>query len=402
MPQKRARSVNRRQIQALTPNLDPQIYAPKLWLSFPRYNPGVPSATIVGAGVFGAWIGYALKERGWTVTIIEQHGPGNSRASSGGETRIIRCGYGDHAVYAAWAREALPRWRALERETGVPLFTQTGALFLGRNAEWLQKTMEVLRQQNVRAEWIEATELPARYPQLRFEDAAGAVLEPDAGVLFARRAVQALVGLLCSRGVALISAKADPAALLRNNRDDALIFAAGAWLPALFPDALGEVIFPTRQEVFFFGAPAAELPAWVAFDEGIYGLPDLEHRGVKIAIDAHGPRADPETMNRLVDTRAIERVREVLRRRMPAFAEAPLLETRVCQYENTPDGHFLIDRLPGPRHHDRVWLVGGGSGHGFKHGPSLGAYVADLIESRRPAEPLFALAGRPSRARAVY
>jgi glycine/D-amino acid oxidase-like deaminating enzyme len=87
---------------------------------------------------------------------------------------------------------------------------------------------------------------------------------------------------------------------------------------------------------------------------------------------------------------------------MPGLADAPLLETRVCQYENTPDGHFLIDRLPGRRNNDRVWIVGGGSGHGFKHGPSLGRYVADLIESRRPVEPLFTLAGRPSRARTVY
>lgn len=359
----------------------------------------VPSATIVGAGVFGAWIGYALHERGWTVTLVEQHGPGNSRASSGGETRIIRCGYGDHAVYAAWARDALPRWTTLEREAGVPLFTRTGALFLGRDGEWLRRTLEVLRQQNVRAEWLVANELAARYPQLRFEDAAGAVLEPDAGVLFARRAVQALVTLLRSRGVTLITAKADADELLRNNQDDALVFAAGPWLPALFPDALGEFIVPTRQEVFFFGLQAADLPAWIAFDEGIYGLPDLEHRGVKIAIDTHGPRVDPETMDRTVDARAIERIREVLRTRMPALTDAPLLETRVCQYENTPDGHFLIDRLPG---RERAWIVGGGSGHGFKHGPSLGTYVADLIESRCHAEPLFALAGRPSRARAVY
>lgn len=369
----------------------------------------VPSATIIGAGVFGAWIGYALHERGWTVTLVEQHGPGNSRASSGGETRIIRCGYGDHAVYAAWARDALPRWTTLEREAGVPLFTRTGALFLGRDGEWLRRTLEVLRQQNVRAEWLVANELAARYPQLRFEDAAGAVLEPDAGVLFARRAVQALVTLLRSRGVTLLTAKADADELLRNNEDDALVFAAGPWLPALFPDTLGEFIVPTRQEVFFFGAPGKalpfgpeDLPAWVAFDEGIYGLPDLEHRGVKIAIDAHGPRVDPETMDRTVDAPAIERVREVLRARMPGLADAPLLETRVCQYENTPDGHFLIDRLPGRRNNDRVWIVGGGSGHGFKHGPSLGLYVADLIESRRPVEPLFTLAGRPSRARTVY
>ena len=333
------------------------------------------------------------------MTLIEQHGPGNSRSSSGGETRIIRSGYGDHAVYAIWARDALPRWLALERESGVPLFAATGALFLGRHRSWLQSTLDVLREHDVPAEWIRPEDLPVRYPQLRFEDAAGAVFEPQAGVLFARRAVQALTRLLRARGVTFVTAKADARRLIRDNRDEALIFAAGPWLPALFPDVLGGFIVPTRQEVFFFGAPAADLPAWVAFDDGISGLPDLEHRGLKVAIDAHGPTADPETMDRVVGADAVERMRDVVRRRMPSVAGAPLLEARVCQYENTPDGHFLLDRLPG---HDRVWVAGGGSGHGFKHGPSIGEYLADVIEERRAAEPLFALAGRPTRARAVY
>ena len=359
----------------------------------------MPSATIVGAGVFGAWIGYALRQRGWTITLIEQHGPGNSRASSGGETRIIRSGYGDHAIYAQWARDALPRWLALERQAAAPLFTRTGALFVGRNESWLRATLHTLHQQRVTAEWIDPFQLAARYSQLRFDDAAGAVFEPDAGVLFARRAVQALVRLLVSAGATLISAKADASTLIRNSTDDALIFAAGPWLPALFPDLLGDFIVPTRQEVFFLGASSADLPAWVAFDEGIYGLPDLEHRGVKVAIDAHGAPVDPETMDRVVDANAVTRIREVLQRRLPALAEAPLLESRVCQYENTPDGHFLLDRLHGQ---DRVWIAGGGSGHGFKHGPSIGEYLADLIEARRTPDPMFAFAGRPSRARAVF
>jgi glycine/D-amino acid oxidase-like deaminating enzyme len=366
----------------------------------------VPSATIVGAGVFGAWIAYALKQRHWTVTLIEQHGPGNSRSSSGGETRIIRAGYGDHAIYAQWASDALPRWLALELASAAPVFVRTGALFLGRDAAWLRRTLEVLHARHVRAEWLNPGEVATRYPQLRFEDSAGAVFEEDAGVLFARQAVQALVRLLRTHGVEVVTDRADPHALMRTSRDDALVFAAGPWLPALFPDILRDVIVPTRQEVFFFGVPPGArnfgpgaLPAWVAFDDGIYGLPDLEHRGVKVAVDAHGPPVDPETMERAVHPDTLARMRDVLRRRVPALAGAPLVESRVCQYENTPDGHFLLDRLPGQ---DRVWLAGGGSGHGFKHGPSVGEYMADVIEGRRPPEQMFQLGGRPSRARAVY
>jgi glycine/D-amino acid oxidase-like deaminating enzyme len=366
----------------------------------------VNRATVVGAGVFGAWIAHALNKRGWQVTLIEQYGPANSRASSGGETRIIRSGYGRLAIYSRWARDAMSDWLALQRRVNETLFVRTGALFIERNREWLQATEDTFRRERIACRWLAAEDLARRLPQLSFVGAAGALFEPDAGVLFARRSVQALVQTLVADGVELITEYGDPRRLMLRNKDDALIFAAGAWLPRLFPAVLQEAIFPTRQEVFFFGPPPgdqrfspARLPAWVAFEEGIYGLPDLEHRGVKVAIDAHGDEADPERMERVVSTESIARMRAILREHLPALADAPLLEARVCQYENTTNGHLLIDRLPG---HDNVWIAGGGSGHGFKHGPMVGRYVADLVEGTIEGEPLFRLAGRPSKARAVF
>lgn len=363
------------------------------------------SATVIGAGVFGAWIAHALNVRGWTVTLVEQHGPGNSRASSGGETRIIRSSYGALSLYSRWAHESLPDWLTLERRVGSTLFTRTGALFLSGSNGWLRDTAATLQSQEIPCEWLGAPELSRRFPQLHFPDATGALFEPDAGVLFARRAVQALVRTLVEDGVRVTRQRVNPDVELRDQQSDALIFACGAWLASLFPGILRDVITPTRQEVFFFGPPAGEcrfdtgqLPAWVAFDEGLYGLPDLERRGVKVAIDAHGPEADPETMERVVNAESVSRVREALRLHLPALADAPLLETRVCQYENTPDGHFLLDRLPG---HDRTWIAGGGSGHGFKHGPAVGRYMANLIEGAAP-QPAFLLAGRPPRRRSVY
>ena len=356
--------------------------------------------------MFGAWTAHALNQRGWQVTLVDQHGPANSRASSGGETRIIRSGYGQLSIYARWARDSLGEWLALERRSGERLFIRTGALFIARHRTWLDDTEETLRRERIPCRRLSPDDLSRRLPVLAFPDASGAVFEPEAGVLFARRSVQALVRTLVGNGVELVTERADPAAVLREQLSDAVIFAAGPWLPQLFPDALGDAIFPTRQEVFFFGtAPGddrflpSRLPAWVAFEDGIYGLPDLECRGIKIAIDAHGEAIDPERANRIVDPAAVARVRELLRRRLPAAADAPLLETRVCQYENTANGHLLIDRLPG---HDRAWIAGGGSGHGFKHGPMIGRYVADLIEGTIEPEPVFRLAGRPARARAVY
>jgi glycine/D-amino acid oxidase-like deaminating enzyme len=356
--------------------------------------------------VFGVWIAHALHKRGWKVTVIDQHGPGSARASSGGETRILRSGYGGLAIYTRWARESLPAWLALEDRVGQRLFVKTGALFLARDRTWLADTAATLSAEGVRSEWIAADALRKRFSQLNFAVTGDALFEPDAGALFARRAVQSLARALGDDGVRVVSGRVDAATLIREAEADTVIFAAGAWLPSLFSDVLGEVIVPTRQEVFFFGTPAgdsrfgpAHLPAWVAFDEGIYGLPDLEHRGVKLAFDAHGPRADPETMDRTVDAAAVARAREVLYRHLPALADAPLLETRVCQYENTSDGHFLLDRLPG---HAHVWIAGGGSGHGFKHGPAVGQYMADLVEERIESDPMFRLAGRPPRQRAVY
>ncbi|MEO6213659.1 MAG: FAD-dependent oxidoreductase [Vicinamibacterales bacterium] len=363
------------------------------------------SATVVGAGVFGAWIAHALHSRGWRVTLIDQHGPANSRASSGGETRIIRSGYGSLAVYAQWARQSLADWIALEHRVGEQLFVRTGALFLGSNAAWLSDTAATLNAEDIPCERMEHEELSRRFPQLAVPDGSGAVFEPDAGVLFARRAVQRLVAALVEDGVTLMIGRVRGATDHSLRNAGAVIFACGPWLPSLFPQILGEMIAPTQQPVYFFGAPAgdtrfsaAELPAWVAFDDGIYGLPDLEHRGIKIAIDAHGPPADPERMDRAVDAEGIAAIRRILRRRLPGLADAPLLEARVCQYENTPDGHFLFDRLPG---HDRVWIAGGGSGHGFKHGPAVGRHVADLVEGAA-TDPRFQLAGRPPRGRAVY
>jgi sarcosine oxidase len=364
------------------------------------------TATIVGAGVFGAWTAHALKSRGWRVTLVDQHGPANSRASSGGETRIIRSGYGNMSLYTRWAEQSLLEWLNLEIRTQARLFVKTGALFVGNDAGWLADTARTLGDEQVPSQWLDAPELRKRFPQLQFDDGAAAVLETTAGVLFARRAVQALARVLREDGVEVVARRADPQAELLNSQADAVIFAAGAWLPTLFPDVLKDVIFPTRQEVFFFGAPAGvpdysapRLPAWVAFDEGIYGIPDVDHRGVKIAVDAHGPIVDPETMDRIVDSHAVTRMRHVLQRRMPGIADAPLLEARVCQYENTADGHFLLDRLPGQ---DSMWIAGGGSGHGFKHGPAVGRYMADLVEGHRDPDPMFQLSGRPLRRRMVY
>jgi glycine/D-amino acid oxidase-like deaminating enzyme len=176
------------------------------------------------------------------------------------------------------------------------------------------------------------------------------------------------------------------------------VFACGPWLPKVFPDLLGKRIFPTRQEVFFLGAQPGDrrfsspaLPVWIDFSDkrGPYGFPDLENRGFKIALDQHGPPFDPDTGHRVATQEGLAEARRYLAERFPDLERAPLVESRVCQYENTSSGDFLIDRHPDL---ENVWLVGGGSGHGFKHGPALGEYVAERILKGGPVEPRFSLA----------
>ena len=177
------------------------------------------------------------------------------------------------------------------------------------------------------------------------------------------------------------------------------IFACGPWLAKIFPELLANRISPSRQEIFFFGSPPGEtnfaqpaLPTWLYLKEEFYGMPDLESRGVKVADDRHGPRVDPDTQSRVASPEALAAAQKFVARRFPALKNAPIVETRVCQYENTSNGDFLIDRHP---EFDNVWLVGGGSGHGFKHGPSLGEYVAARVTESSPAkneiEPRFSL-----------
>ena len=176
---------------------------------------------------------------------------------------------------------------------------------------------------------------------------------------------------------------------------DIFVFACGPWLPGLFPALLQDRIVPTRQEVLYFGPPAGDrrfaspaLPAWIDFGEEVYGVPDLDGRGFKVAIDRHGPVFDPDAGDR-VAVETVPAVRDYLGRRFPGMSDAPLIASEVCQYENTSNGDFLIDRHP---ELENVWLVGGGSGHGFKHGPAVGEYVARLVTQGGAADERFRLA----------
>jgi sarcosine oxidase len=377
------------------------------------------SVVVVGAGVFGAWTALRLARDGWRVTLVEAYGPANGRASSSDHSRVIRAGYGALEIYTRWATESLAAWHWLAKLTDTRLVEECGVLFLGAHGHpHLDETAQVFRDLGVAHERLTAAAVAARFPQLGVIGLGDALYEPRAGAIRARDAVTAAVALARSRGVEYLEARVAPLDETRTEplvqtttgvplQADAYVLACGPWLPAVLPLAVGGRIRATRQEVLYFGVPAgdarfaaAQLPAWIDFAAGVYGIPDLDAHGFKVGLDRHGPPIDPDTADRLVDGAAVATAREFLARRFPALAAAPLVDARVCQYENTSSGDFLIDVHPT---WPNVWIAGGGSGHGFKHGPAVGGHVADLLSGRAGVEPRFALAAKTSTAaRAVY
>jgi monomeric sarcosine oxidase len=374
---------------------------------------------VVGAGVFGSWTAWHLAKRKLKVLVLDAYGAAHARASSGGETRIIRMSYAADEIYTRWSQRSLAQWKELSAACSQPLFQQTGVLWLeGPDDLRLRESQATIERCGIPHEVMDNAALTKRYPQVNFDGVSRGLLEPGSGVLLAHRAVQSVMEEAKKKHAEFLIAHAitpdggGTISKLATSHCGAFsagqfVFACGPWLGKVFPELLGQRIFPTRQEVFFFGTPAGDarfappaLPTWLFNNDEVYGMPDIESRGLKMARDAHGERVDPDTQSRIVSAEGAEWARKYVGRRFPPLKDAPIVETRVCQYENTSNGDFLIDRHP---EMPNVWLAGGGSGHGFKHGPALGEYLAARICGEGKAEPRFSLASKATQQkRAVF
>ena len=363
---------------------------------------------VVGAGAFGGWTALHLLRRGARVTLFDTWGPGNARASSGGETRIIRATYGPDRPYVELVARALALWREHERRMERRLLYPVGVLWMvGPDDAYERAALPIVRQAGLRIDEWTAADAAARYPQIDFQGVRWVIYEPESGYLTARLACESVLDAFLAEGgeyrqsrVRVTDAGGEVGGVTLDDGGvlaaDRYVFACGPWLGTVLPNAVGDRIRATRQEVFFFGTPAGDprfeehrLPVWI--DNGtplFYGIPGNRWRGFKLANDARGPDFDPTDGDRTPSEAGIQAARAYLARRFPALAKAPLLETRVCQYENSPDGHYIIDRVPSA---PNAWVVGGGSGHGFKVGPALGEMVADLVLDDRDAPSFFRL-----------
>ncbi len=355
---------------------------------------------IVGAGTFGASLAWRLARAGERVTLVDQFEPGDRRATSGGETRLIRCSHGADPDYTAMARRARTLWRELEAESGEELMLEHGVAWFAHGDDgWDAASERTLAAQGIPVERLDPGEAARLFPSFRGDDVAFVLLEPEAGVLRAQRAVRALARQAEAHGARVLRGRARPegaAALLEDGSKldgDAVVWACGGWLAGLFGELVTLAV--TRQELIFVdGGPAWRapgVPGWVDYDRAMYGTADIDGLGVKAALDTDGPPLDPDAD--LVDAPTTEpAVRAYLHDRFPALEHAPLTEARACRYELTPDSNFIAARHP---EHPGVWLLGGGSGHGFKHGPAMAELMAAALAGA-PLPPRYGLGARTS------
>jgi glycine/D-amino acid oxidase-like deaminating enzyme len=373
-------------------------FAPKL-LTFKTPNISLPKRShiiVVGAGAFGGWSALSLLRQGYEVTMIDAWGAGNSRSSSGDETRVIRSTYGANEFYFDMNVRALELWKENEKRWNKKLFHNTGVLWFcyEEKTPLVDESIPFTKKHKMEYEYLTTSDLTKRFQLINTNDLHHAYFDSFGGYLKARESMQAVKDAFVSEGGKFIQTIVKPgkiangkiqSVILGDNTAltaDAYLFACGPWLGKLFPEILGQTITCSKQEAYYFGAPSAKshlfdnLPVWVDVDgkDFYYGIPGNASRGFKIGVDKRGEDFDPSNGERSLNPEVLHHARKFIEHRFPELKGAPLVENRVCPYENSPDGNFIFDLHPET---DNLWFLGGGSGHGFKHGPALGEWVAD-------------------------
>jgi glycine/D-amino acid oxidase-like deaminating enzyme len=359
---------------------------------------------VVGAGAFGAWTAYYLRQLGASVRLVDAYGPGNSRATSGDETRGVRSSYGDRGIRAelwtTWANRAIDRWTTFDAEWSRPmkvrLFFNTGDfIFRAAPEVFTERTQELWTQLRIPFETPKVEDVAREYPQFDLTKIAFALYDPRAGVVRARRACEVLAEAFRQSGGEVLMGHAalgardgerlqsirttGPAATLTAAT---FVLALGPWFPKAFPELMAARIRTPLGHVHYFGTPPGDdrftfpnIPSWNF--PGVTGWAALppDNRGFRVRLRGSAP-TDPDTSDRAFDRSYDALPRTFLAERFPQLSKAPLLETRACHYEMSASGNFIIDRFPG---FSNVWVAGGGTAEGFKFGPVMGEYIAKRV-----------------------
>ena len=364
----------------------------------------VSDVIVIGAGAFGGWTAYYLATMGVKVTLVDAYGPGNSRATSGDETRGVRTSYGDKGIWAelwmGWANQAIDRWTKFDAEWGremkVRLFFNTGDfIFRARTEPFIERNQELWKKLGIPFKVVKVEEVARDYPVFDLKGITVATFEPRAGVVRARRACEVVAeafrqsGGQVSLGYASLGDRtgnrlqnittAGPAATLTAGT---YVFALGPWLPKLFPELMEPRIRTPLGYVHYFGTPPGDdrftFPNLPSYNfPGVTGWPALppDNRGFRVRWRGDTP-TDPDVSQRVFDRKKDKLARDFVTQRFPLLQRAPLLETRACHYEFSASRNFIIDRHPDL---ENVWFAGGGSAEAFKMGPVLGEYIASRV-----------------------
>ncbi len=358
----------------------------------PLVGGGASDVVVVGAGSWGGWTALHLREMGHRVTLVDTYGPGNSRSTSGDETRGIRTGYADNELWTGWANEAIRRWRQRDEEWGSKLFFTTGDLIMREDWDELQtQTLATWKKLGVTHEVFDGAELARRHPQINPEGINVVLYEPEAGVARARMACLTVASHFERANGKIVLARAEPAeragGRLQQIRladgtvlgGDTFVFALGPWHPKTFPELMGPRMRIPMGHVFYYGTPPGDkrftYPNIPSYNfPGVTGWAALgpDNRGFRVRIGGH-QEDDPDTSVRWIEPRYHDLPRNVLTERFPAMADAPLVETRACHYDLSVSRNFIVDRHP---ELSNVWIAAGGSAEGFKFGPVIGEHIA--------------------------
>jgi len=353
---------------------------------------------IVGAGVMGAAAACELAREGASVALIDQSLMPNPRAASIDHSKVFRFAYPD-PFYVKLAVDALQRWREIESASGARLITQTGALLLGNHEPSFEsECFDAMRSLELETDKLDSTQLSIRFPQFNSGAVDYAVYDPSGAILHAETAVRALIQLARERrveiveGQRVIDVKQSGSSLSavtefgREIRCKGALIASGPWSRKLVP-FLEHSLTTTRQEIVYFEPKPSDLsfeqsefPIFLELGSGFYGFP-IHHAGaMKIANHHKGVEVDPNAAEDQVGEVFVQRCRNFFSQFIPGLADARVRETRTCIYNNTPDDDFIIDWHP---ELDRVLIITGFSGHGFKFGPTIGRIGAELLMTGR-------------------
>jgi sarcosine oxidase len=338
---------------------------------------------VVGAGVMGAATAAALARGGRDVALFERFRVGHDRGSSHGRSRIFRLSYADPR-YVRMAQEALPLWRRLEEEADEPLLRQTGGLDTGHSLDEHGGAMAAC---DVAFQWLDGDEVVRRFPFVAAGSGERFLFQPEAGIVFADRAVAAFVRSARAHGGELLEGRrvlelrpSDDAVTVRTEEETVrarvAVVTAGAWARGLLAPAGIELpVRPTRETVAYFGIDEEDAaPALIEWGEPAgYALPS-PGQGIKAGEHGAGPPADPDEDGEPSGP-SVDRLARWIRRRFPGADPRPHL-SETCLYTNTSDEAFILERR-GPL------VVGSAcSGHGFKFAPLIGERLAALAADR--------------------